>query len=251
MIICHASASSKPSGRTTGLVGDLDRLDAVDAERSPTGVGLGDEIPRPALGGQAERMHGAGARRTLASNIAEHDLATRDHRGLHGVEMHRWRPLGVAVPAPTGGVVERPLPMPPRRAHGTAREGHEPTCAARRAVQVSSPAGRPAGTTPAPRPMSDRSDPCGPRPPGATRRCAPASNRPASPATPSESRSRRAVRSEISSSTATSAAVTWPLVCSINRIATRRSARTSRSSHTNRTAGDLFSGAYLHHDRTQ
>src|SRR5437763_6642584 len=42
---------------------------------------------------------------------------------------------------------------------------------------------------------------------------------------PSASRSRRAVRSDTSSSSATSAAVTWPRACSSNRMATRRSAR--------------------------
>ncbi len=52
------------------------------------------------------------------------------------------------------------------------------------------------------------------------------------------------MRSEISSSTATSAAVTCPLVCSINRMATSRSARTSRSSHVNRTQGGRFESAY-------
>src|SRR3954451_21987545 len=43
---------------------------------------------------------------------------------------------------------------------------------------------------------------------------------------PSASRSRRAVRSEISSSSATSAAVTCPRDCNIRRVATSRSART-------------------------
>ncbi len=53
-------------------------------------------------------MHGARGRRTLAGDIAEHDLATRDHRSLHGVEMHRWRALGAIdrSAAPAGGVVE-------------------------------------------------------------------------------------------------------------------------------------------------
>src|SRR5437588_5051214 len=57
---------------------------------------------------------------------------------------------------------------------------------------------------------------------------------------PSASRSRRAVRSEISSSSATSAAVTCPRACSSRRIATRRSARTRPSSQTNRPQADRF-----------
>ena len=47
---------------------------------------------------------------------------------------------------------------------------------------------------------------------------------------PRASRSRRAVRSDTSSSSATSAAVTWPLAWSSRRMATRRSARTCPSS---------------------
>src|SRR4051794_35326789 len=44
---------------------------------------------------------------------------------------------------------------------------------------------------------------------------------------PSASRSRRAVRSDTSSSSATSAAVTWPRACNSSRMATSRSARTA------------------------
>src|SRR2546423_8986161 len=60
------------------------------------------------------------------------------------------------------------------------------------------------------------------------------------PAMPRASRSRRAVRSDTSSSAATSAAVTWPRVCRSMRMATKRSARMLSSSQRNRPEGDRF-----------
>src|SRR4029453_5509652 len=63
------------------------------------------------------------------------------------------------------------------------------------------------------------------------------------PAIASASRSRRAVRSEISSSSASPAAVTRPRAWRISRTATRRSARTVRGSHTNRPHGGHVDGA--------
>src|SRR5882672_8134418 len=58
------------------------------------------------------------------------------------------------------------------------------------------------------------------------------------PADDNASRSRRAVATEISSSCATSAAVTRPRACISNSTATNRSARTNRSSQTNRSPSE-------------
>src|SRR6266508_1396216 len=68
------------------------------------------------------------------------------------------------------------------------------------------------------------------------------------PAVDSASRSRRAVATEISSSSATSAAVTRPRACISNNTATNRSARTTPSSQANRSASEHLTRNALAHE---
>src|SRR4051794_10568436 len=68
------------------------------------------------------------------------------------------------------------------------------------------------------------------------------------PAADSASRSRRAVRSDTSSSAATSAAVTRVRACSSNSVATSRSALMRRDCHENRSAGGHFDRQSTAHD---
>ena len=151
----HASARSKPSGRTAASPVRSRRGDAIDAEGAQSGVGVGDEVPRRSLRREPERMHDARRRRAVARDVAELDLLAFDHRVLQRVEMLRRRP-GRRRAAPFVRVDDdrgrRGLRVGAerfgQRAHELAQRGLQLGRRRRRA--------RRRGTAPAPRPRSVR-----------------------------------------------------------------------------------------------
>ena len=80
-------------------------------------------------------MHDSGGRRTFAADVTEHDLAAGDDSVLHGIEVHRRRPLDAAA-APGSGVVNDGC----RRGLGTLAErlGQGPHQLAQRRTQLGS-----------------------------------------------------------------------------------------------------------------
>ncbi len=77
----------EPLGPIDRLAGRLDRRDAVDAERPLAGVGARHQVPHGPLGGEPERVDGAGRRRPVARDVAEHDLFAGDDGVLDRVEV--------------------------------------------------------------------------------------------------------------------------------------------------------------------
>ena len=81
----------------------IHRRHAVDAERAKAGLGVGDQVPGRALGGQTQRVHDARALLLTASDVAKRDPLSVHDGPLHGVE-ERWRGAGMGHPVPAGRV---------------------------------------------------------------------------------------------------------------------------------------------------
>ena len=187
-------------------------------------------------------MHDPGARRPVAGDVAEHDLLALDDGPLHGVEVRRRLPgRGIAAVVPAPGVDDdrpsSPPRPPPGSPPGSARTSLRSAARTSGVADDDGPATRNrARASSAVRPLrSVRPPPASRHPP--PRPCREYTGR---PAVPRASRSRRAVRSDTSSSSATSAAVTWPRCWSRSRMATSRSARTAAASRRNRSGADRF-----------
>jgi uncharacterized protein (TIGR03086 family) len=83
-------------GSSDGIVGQLDRRDTIDSEGPSTGLGIGDQVPRRALGDGAEWVDGPLGLGAVAVDISEPHLDAADHRVLDVVEKPGWSGLGLA-----------------------------------------------------------------------------------------------------------------------------------------------------------
>ena len=219
------------------ILGERGRPDATEAERAHPGIGARDQVPDRRLRHQAERVHRPLRLRAVRSRVDDPGLHPLDDRPLQDVQLRgRWHVRTVparGVDHHGGGgrlslgaerlgqgadeLAERRLDLRRRRGRRSRHQEQGPSLGRGQPAQVRS-------RTPEQRPATA---PTGLRVDGM-------------PAIARPSRSRRAVRSEISSSSASSAAVTRPRAWRISRTATRRSARTVPDCHRKRPEDGHF-----------
>ena len=207
MIDRQVSARSNPSGRSTGTVGDLHRTDPAEPERPQARLGPGDQVPDRGLGDQPERMHHPLALRPLPPRVAEPDLHAVHHGLLQDLEVGRGRSRASGPSwLWSSTTADAAASASARNGSGSARTSLRRAALTSGVADAEGPATRnSARASAAVRPAEVRPGPADQRPAAAPSR--PAST-PGSRPSAKASRSRRAVRSEISSSAATSAAVT-------------------------------------------
>ena len=205
-------------------IGERDGPDTVHSEGASTGRRVREEIPDPGLHGHPERVHGPGGHGPRAPRVPQPDAHPLDDRALEYIQVRRdpWRGSTPASRIEHDGVRGR-------RGLLAKRLGQRPDQLAQRRLRL--------GRQPRVRPGDQEQRSRLGCVQAAEVGTAAAEQLPATastglcidgrPAVESDSRSRRAVFTETSSSLASSAAVTRPRACMRRSAATNRSARMS------------------------
>ena len=220
---CQVSARSKPLRPDDGIVGHRHALDPADAERAHAVVGVGDQVPHRPLLDETERVHGALRLAAGAVGVGQPHLDAVDDRPLQHVQVGRTGCAEVPPqPAGSSTIADAAASASARNVSGNActslrRAAFASGVAVDDGPAIMNSVRASAAVSPE---RSVRAPPSSVHPPPL-----PGCEYTGMPAMARASRSRRAVLTDTSNSSASSAAVMRPLAWSTSSVATRRSAR--------------------------